>query len=70
MFFSVINSDEAIFENFDRDFGTIGIRVVKIELKIRTRHPQNRWYANFDNFGCIISLKNNQLTCFSGHPVY
>ena len=51
------------FENFDKDFGTLGIEVAKIGLRIRTRHPRNRLYANFGKFSCIISLKNNQLAC-------
>ena len=52
------------FENFDRDFGTLGIEKVKIWLQIRTRRHRIRLYANFGKFGCIISLRNNQLACF------
>ena len=58
------------FENFNRDFGTLGIEIVKIRLHIRTRRPRIRLYANFGKFGCIISLENNQLACFFGHPVF
>ena len=57
------------FENFNRDFGTLGMEIAKIRLQIRTRRPRIRLYANFGQFGCIISLKNNQLACFFGHPV-
>ena len=58
------------FENFDRDFGTLGIELAKIGLQIRTRRPRNRLYANFGKFDCIISLKNDQLAgFFFGHPV-
>ena len=57
------------FENFNRDFGTLGIKIVKIWFQIRTRRPRIRVHANFGKFGCIISLKNNQLACFFGHPV-
>ena len=53
-----------LFENFDRDFGTLGIEIVKIRLQIRTRRPRIRIYADFGKFGCIISVKNNQLACF------
>ena len=56
------------FENFDHDFGTLGIEIVKIRLQIRTRRPRIRLYANFGKFGCIISLKNNQLACFFWSP--
>ena len=51
------------------NFGTLGIEIVKIWLQIRTRRPRIRLYVNFGKFGCIISLKNNQLACFFGHPV-
>ena len=57
------------FENLNRDFGTLGIGIVQIGLQIRTGRPRIRLYANFGKFGCIISLKNNQLVCFFGHPV-
>ena len=53
----------AFFENFDRDFGTLGIGIAKIRLQIRTRHPQNGLYANFGKFSYIISVKNNRLGC-------
>ena len=55
------------FENFDRDFGTLGTEIVKIWLQIRTFHRRIKLYGNF---GCVISLKNNQLAClFFCHPV-
>ena len=38
------------FENFDRDFGTLGIEIPKIGLQIRTRRLRNRLYANFGKF--------------------
>ena len=52
------------FENFNREFGTLGMELIKIWLQIRTRRPLIRFYANFGKFGCIISLKNKQLACF------
>ena len=52
------------FDDFDRDFGTLGMGKAKIGLQIRTRRPRIRLYANFGKFGCIISPKNNQLACF------
>ena len=57
------------FENLNRHFGTLGIEIVKIGLQIRTRRPRIRLYATFGKFGCIMSLKNNQLACFFGHPL-
>ena len=57
------------FENLNRDFGTLGIGIVQIRFQIRTRLPRIRLYANFGKFSCIISLKNNQLSCFFGHSV-
>ena len=57
------------FENLDRDFGPLGIEIVKIRLQIRTRSPRIRLYANFGRFGCIISPENNELACFFCHPV-
>ena len=39
-----------IFENFDRDFGTLGMEILKIGLQIRTRRLQNRLSANFGKF--------------------
>ena len=59
----------AFFDNFDRYFGTLGIEIAKIRLRIRTPHPRNRLYVNFGKFSYIISLKNNQLACFFGHSV-
>ena len=56
------------FEDFNRNFGTLGIEMIKIWLQIRTRRPRIRLYANFGKFGCIISLKNNQLACFFWSP--
>ena len=58
------------FENFNRDFGTLGMGIAQIGLQIRTRRPRIRLYANFGKFGCIISLKNKRLACFFGHPVH
>ena len=59
-----------LFENFDRDFGTLGMGIVKIRLQIRTCRPGIRLCANFGKFGCIISVKKNQLACFFHcHPV-
>ena len=58
------------FENLNRDFGTLGKGLVKIGLQIRTRRPRIRSYANFCKFGYVFSLKNNQLACFFGHPVF
>ena len=58
------------FENFNRDFWTLGIEIDKIGLQIRTRRPRFSLYANFSKFGYIISLKNNQLACFFGHTLY
>ena len=55
------------FENFDRDFGPLGMEIAKIGLQIR--HTRIRLYANFGTFSCIFSLKNNQLACFFSHPV-
>ena len=52
------------FENFDHDFGTLGIEIAKIGVQTRARHPRIRLYANFGRFSFIISLKNNQLACF------
>ena len=52
--------------NFNRNFGTLGIELVKICLQIRICRPRIRLYANFGKFGCIISLKNNH---FFGQPV-
>ena len=52
------------FENFNRDFGTLGMGIVQIGLQIRTRRPRIRLYAYFGKLGCIISFKNNQLACF------
>ena len=52
------------FENFNRNFGTLGIGIVQIGLQIGTRRPRIRLYVKFGKFGCIISLKNNQLACF------
>ena len=46
------------FDNFDRDFGTLGIGKAKIRL-----HPRNRLCANFGKFSYIISVKNNRLGC-------
>ena len=43
--------------------------IVLIRLEIRTRRLRMRLYANFGKFGCIISLKNNKLACFFGHPL-
>ena len=57
------------FENFDRDFGTLSIEIAKTGFQIWTRHLRIRFYANFCEFSCVISLKNNQLACFFGHPV-
>ena len=56
------------FENLNRDFGTLGIGILQIGLRIRNRRPQIRLYANFHKFGCIISPKNNQLACFFLSP--
>ena len=53
-----------LFENFDRYFGTLGIGIVEIRLQIQTSSLQIRLYTNFGKFGCIISVKNNQLACF------
>ena len=69
--FLVIKSDEAlfvIFYNFDRDFGTLGIGIAKIRLRIRTRHPRNRLFAKFGTFSYIIFLKNNRLGCYFWSP--
>ena len=52
------------FENFDRDFGTIGIKIAKIGLQIRTCHPRIRLYSNFGKFSFVTSLKNYQSACF------
>ena len=52
------------FENLNRYFGTLGMRIVQIGLKIWTRRPRIMLYANFGKFGYIISPKNNQLACF------
>ena len=58
------------FENLNRDFGTLGMGILQIGLRIRTRRPQIRLYANFRKFGFIISPKNNQLACcFFCQPV-
>ena len=53
-----------LFKNFDRNFGTLGVGIVKIRLQIRTRRPRMRLYVNFVKFGYIISVKNNQSACF------
>ena len=58
------------FEKFYRDFGTLGIEIAKIVLKIQTHHPRIRLYANFGKFICIISLKNNQLAWFFLSPCH
>ena len=52
------------FENLNRVFGTLGIGIPQIGLQIRTRRLRIRLYANFGKFGCISSLKNNQLAGF------
>ena len=52
------------FKNFDRNFGTLDVEIVKICLQIRTCRPRIRLYAISGKFGCIISLKNKQLACF------
>ena len=48
------------FENFNRDFGTLGIEIAKIRLQIRISHNRIRLYANLDKLSCIISPKNYQ----------
>ena len=45
------------FENFDRDFRTLGIEIVKIWLQIQTRRCWIKLYANFGKFGFIILSK-------------
>ena len=42
---------------------TLGIGIAEIGLQIRTRRLGIKLYANFGKFGCIISVKNNQLAC-------
>ena len=51
-----MKSDEgifAIFREFDRDFGTIGIRIAKIIPQMRTWRPRNLSHADFVRFHCI-----------------
>ena len=52
-------------------FDKTSLRIAKIGLQICTLLPQQRLNANVGKFGCIISLKNNQLAWFFffGHPV-
>ena len=66
MFFSqkIGRSDFWYFLKILIAFGTLDIGIVQIGLQIRTRRPRIRLYANFGKFGCIISLKNNQLAGF------
>ena len=37
--------------------------VLKIGLQIQTRRPRIKLFANFGKLGCIISVKNDQLSC-------
>ena len=49
---------------------TLGIGKAKLGVQIQTRRRRIRLYTIFGKFGCIISLKNNQLACFFfAHPV-
>ena len=57
------------FENFERDFGTLGLGIIKIWPQIRTRRLRNRLNANIGQFSCINCPKNNQLAYFFGHPL-
>ena len=54
----------SFLKNFDGDYGTLGIRIAKICFQIRTRRPRIRLSANFGQFDCINSPKNDQLACF------
>ena len=58
------------FENFDHDFGTLVIGMIKSLLEIWTRRPRNRLYANFGKFGSIVSLKYKRLAYFFGDSVF
>ena len=55
----------AIFESFDRDFGTLGTIITKVRFQNRKCSFRNRLSPNFGPFSCInYQKKHYQLTCF------
>ena len=45
------------FENFDRNFGTLGIEIAKIGLQIQTRHPRIRLYQILAHLALLFLSK-------------